>query len=175
MEKVYMERKNFHTKTYCVYSARCTHLLLLKCCFTSINLRLIRDGSPGQPPRLSHSSWALIHTAHDSSLSYTCMQTNWRWRLRKENDASGWVASLWGLDLSTYAWPRSNVSLRHFTGTISSWQGGWGRVGWGVGGGVILFCLFGVDSLLKLALFLRGEQKESPILPGDGFKQLNGH
>ena len=25
------------------------------------NRRLIRDGSPGRPPRLSHSSWALTH------------------------------------------------------------------------------------------------------------------
>ena len=33
---------------------------LFKCCFTSTEtIRLIRDGSPGRPPRLSHSSWAL--------------------------------------------------------------------------------------------------------------------
>ena len=32
-------------------------LLLLKCCFTSTEtIRLIRDGSPGRLPRLSHSS-----------------------------------------------------------------------------------------------------------------------
>ena len=38
-------------------------LKLLKCCFTSTEIighRLIRDGSPGRPPRLSHSSWAVI-------------------------------------------------------------------------------------------------------------------
>ena len=33
----------------------------LKCCFTSAETvgRCIRDGSPGRPPRLSHTSWAL--------------------------------------------------------------------------------------------------------------------
>ena len=31
----------------------------VQCCFTSTEtIRLIRDGSPGRPPRLSHSSWA---------------------------------------------------------------------------------------------------------------------
>ena len=34
--------------------------VVVECCFTSTeNIRLIRDGSPGRPPRLSHSSWAL--------------------------------------------------------------------------------------------------------------------
>ena len=33
---------------------------LFQCCFTSTEtIRLIRDGSPGRPPRLSHGSWAL--------------------------------------------------------------------------------------------------------------------
>ena len=35
-------------------------LFLLKCCFTSTEtVRTIRDGSPGRPPRLSLSSWAV--------------------------------------------------------------------------------------------------------------------
>ena len=35
---------------------------LSQCCFTSTETgrRLIRDGNPWRPPRLSHSSWALI-------------------------------------------------------------------------------------------------------------------
>ena len=34
----------------------------VQCCFTSTEtIRLIRDGSPGRPRRLSHSSWALMH------------------------------------------------------------------------------------------------------------------
>ena len=34
-------------------------MLLSRCCFTSTEtVRLIRDGSPRRPPRLSHSSWA---------------------------------------------------------------------------------------------------------------------
>ena len=41
----------------------CYEYEIVECCFTSTlrNRRLIsiRDGSPGRPPRLSHSSWAL--------------------------------------------------------------------------------------------------------------------
>ena len=44
----------------CVASSVLTVLLvglILKCCFMSIEtVRLIRDGSPGRPLRLSHSS-----------------------------------------------------------------------------------------------------------------------
>ena len=32
--------------------------------YVHTNRRFIRDGSPGRPPRLSHSSWALIHARH---------------------------------------------------------------------------------------------------------------
>ena len=33
---------------------------MVQCCFTSTEtIRLIRTGSPGQPPRLSHSSWTV--------------------------------------------------------------------------------------------------------------------
>ena len=36
---------------------------MVQCCFTSTEtIRLIRDGSPGRPPPLSHSSWALTKT-----------------------------------------------------------------------------------------------------------------
>ena len=36
-------------------------LNMVQCCFTSMEtIRLIRTGSRGQPPRLSHSSWTLI-------------------------------------------------------------------------------------------------------------------
>ena len=39
--------------------------LVVECCFTSTEtIRLIRDGSPGRPPRLSHSSWALMSPRH---------------------------------------------------------------------------------------------------------------
>ena len=40
---------------------------MVQCCFTSTEtLRLIRTESPGQPPRLSHSSWSLtaMHPEH---------------------------------------------------------------------------------------------------------------
>ena len=39
-----------------------SHSWLVEWCFTSVhrNRRLIRDGSPGRPPRHSHSSWALV-------------------------------------------------------------------------------------------------------------------
>ena len=41
--------------------------LLIQCCFASTEtMRLIRDGSPGRPPRLSHSSWTL-------SQQFTCV------------------------------------------------------------------------------------------------------
>ena len=34
---------------------------MVQCCFTStVTIRLIRTGSPGRPPRLSHS-WTLLH------------------------------------------------------------------------------------------------------------------
>ena len=35
---------------------------MVRCCFTSTEtVRLIRTGSPGRPPRLSHSSWTLTN------------------------------------------------------------------------------------------------------------------
>ena len=38
---------------------------LVECCFTSTEtIRIIRDGSPGRPPRLSHSSWTLPQCAY---------------------------------------------------------------------------------------------------------------
>ena len=41
------------------------------------NRRLIRDGSPGRPPRLSHSAWALPLVAWSNNASYTtpCTQS----------------------------------------------------------------------------------------------------
>ena len=37
----------------------------VQCCFTSTEtIRIIRDGSPGRPPRLSHSSWTLPQCAY---------------------------------------------------------------------------------------------------------------
>ena len=39
----------------------------VECCFTSTETRrrliIVRDGSPGRPSRLSHSSWALIRSS----------------------------------------------------------------------------------------------------------------
>ena len=35
--------------------------------YVHTNSRFIRDGSPGRPPRLSHSSRALVSAAHDST------------------------------------------------------------------------------------------------------------
>ena len=46
------------------------------------NRRLIRDGSPGRPPRLSHSSWALIRRRFDSPLSITCQYTSLQYTLQ---------------------------------------------------------------------------------------------
>ena len=51
-------RFDFHTAP-----ELCQSLVLLKCCFTSTETRkrrFIRNGSPGRPPRLSHSSWTLV-------------------------------------------------------------------------------------------------------------------
>ena len=50
------------------------HSLFFQCCFTSTKtIRLIRDGSPGRPPQLSHSSFAprlpLVHLFVYGSLS----------------------------------------------------------------------------------------------------------
>ena len=46
---------------YAVYHCTFYSCLWFQCCFMSTEtIRLIRNwGSPGQPPRLSHSSWAL--------------------------------------------------------------------------------------------------------------------
>ena len=50
--------------------------------------RLIRDGSPGRPPRLSHSSWALSVTltrhankykVHHGGFNVTCIYSHARW------------------------------------------------------------------------------------------------
>ena len=42
-----------------VYNACCTKLYGWVLLYVHKKRRLIRDGSPGRPPRLSHSSWAL--------------------------------------------------------------------------------------------------------------------
>ena len=38
--------------------------LLVELLYVHKNRRLVRDGSPGRPPRLSHSSWALSSAEH---------------------------------------------------------------------------------------------------------------
>ena len=44
-----------------ILEANCDQCVcMVQCCFTSTEtIRLIRTGSPGRPPRLSHSSWTL--------------------------------------------------------------------------------------------------------------------
>ena len=45
---------------------------MVQCCFTSTEtIRLIRTGSPGRPPRLPHSSWALSRSWHRYIPLYT--------------------------------------------------------------------------------------------------------
>ena len=43
-----------------IFGTNCDqYLSMVQCCFTSTEtIRLVRTGSPGRPPRLSHSSWA---------------------------------------------------------------------------------------------------------------------
>ena len=44
---------------------------LVECCFTSTEtVGVIRDGSPGRPPRLSHISWALGISLLDKTLKF---------------------------------------------------------------------------------------------------------
>ena len=53
----------------------------VQCCFTSTEpVRLIRTKSPGRPPRLSHSSWAL--TPQPLLLSWCLTSTEARWPIR---------------------------------------------------------------------------------------------
>ena len=49
-----------------VLGTNCDHCLsMVQCCSTSTEtIRLIRTGSPGRPPRLSHSSWTLTSLPH---------------------------------------------------------------------------------------------------------------
>ena len=44
---------------------------MVQCCFTSTEtIRLIRTGSPGRPPRLSHSSWTRIPSQSRHNILY---------------------------------------------------------------------------------------------------------
>ena len=59
-------------------------MCMVQCCFTSTEtIRLIRTGSPGRPPRLSHSSWTLTDIViwmmvfSDTVLSYLNSGIQW--------------------------------------------------------------------------------------------------
>ena len=70
---------------------------MVQCCFTSTEtVRLIRTGSPGQPPRLSHSSWTLktkkIRMGRYSNADDTGTWVNgwWKKKERKRRTTHGW-------------------------------------------------------------------------------------
>ena len=63
---------------------------MVQCCFTSTEtIRLIRTGSPGRPPRLSHSSLTL------TLYQLSCPRVTWRKHPVSRAPGDGLAASVW--------------------------------------------------------------------------------